>query len=286
MKTCPNCKTTYTDDSLAFCLQDGSQLVTFFDEPETVISARNQFGVNQQSNSSFNNTPNNWSNPELQEPKKSRTMLIVFATIFLTVLLIGGVGIGVWMFAKNNTQPQVVQNTNVNVAKPNVNIATPTATPTPKPTINPTEVTGIKKDVENVIMDWKTASEDFDLETNISNYADTVDYYKGGKVNKSKIKQDKDKAYKLYDTISIKLSDIKITPDSSGEKATAVFNKEWDFANEERVNRGEVQQQIIFSKIGGKWKIVSEKDLKVLWTDRGDQPNDAKDDLSVPDEEK
>lgn len=282
MKTCPTCKTTYTDNSLAFCLQDGSQLVTFFDDPETVISARNQFSINPQSNSA----PSNWSNPEPQEPKKSRTMLVVLATIVVTVLLIGGVGIGVWMFTKNNLQTQVIQNTNVNVAKPNVNIATPTATPTPKPTINPTEVTGIKKDIENVIMDWKTASEDFDLETNISNYADTVDYYKGGKVNKSKIKQDKDKAYKLYDTINIKLSGIKITPDASGEKVTAVFNKEWDFANEERVNRGEVQQQIIFSKIGGKWKIVSEKDLKVLWTDRGDQPNDTKDDLSVPDEEK
>jgi hypothetical protein len=281
MKNCPRCKANYTDETLSFCLQDGTPLVAFLDEAETVISSKkqilNDFETNRDANS--------WSNStEVAEPKKSNTVIVVFATILLTSLLLGAVGIGSWFYLRSNQPMQVVQNTNVNQSStPNVNIATPTptSTPTPKPTVKPAELAGIKKDVEQTLVDWKTASEDFDLEANVSNYADNVDYYTGGKVSKSKIKQDKQKAYSTYDTININISDIKITPDPSGEKATVVFNKEWDFATLDKKNRGEVTQQIIFSKVAGKWKIVSEKDLKVLWIDRGkNKPDDLIEDES------
>jgi hypothetical protein len=282
MKNCPRCKANYTDETLSFCLQDGTPLVAFLDEAETVISSKNQMLNSFQTNSDAKPFSNS---VEVPEQKKSRTLLVVFATILLTSLLLGAIGIGSWFYLRPNQPLQVTQNTNVNQAStPNINIATPTptSTPTPKPTVKPAELAGIKKDVEQTIIDWKTASEDFDLDGNVSNYADTVDYYTGGKVSKSKIKQDKQKAYSTYDTININISEIKITPDPSGEKATAVFNKEWDFATLDKKNRGEVTQQIIFSKVGGKWKIISEKDLKVLWIDRGkNKPDDNIEDEST-----
>jgi hypothetical protein len=37
MKQCPACKTTYTDDSLSFCLSDGNPLVDAADEEETRV---------------------------------------------------------------------------------------------------------------------------------------------------------------------------------------------------------------------------------------------------------
>lgn len=37
MKQCPECKTTYTDASLSFCLSDGSRLVEVSGEEETVV---------------------------------------------------------------------------------------------------------------------------------------------------------------------------------------------------------------------------------------------------------
>ncbi len=36
MKQCPNCKTTYTDESLRFCLADGANLISVPDAAETV----------------------------------------------------------------------------------------------------------------------------------------------------------------------------------------------------------------------------------------------------------
>jgi len=37
MKQCPSCKTTYTDDSLRFCLSDGTSLVSAEEEQRTVV---------------------------------------------------------------------------------------------------------------------------------------------------------------------------------------------------------------------------------------------------------
>jgi flagellar basal body-associated protein FliL len=39
MKQCPTCKTTYTDDTLRFCLSDGAVLLEDLTDAETVISA-------------------------------------------------------------------------------------------------------------------------------------------------------------------------------------------------------------------------------------------------------
>jgi hypothetical protein len=52
------------------------------------------------------------------------------------------------------------------------------------------------------------------------------------------------------------------------------FDKEWEFSGIDKddkdvFNAGKVNQQIILSKINGKWKIVSEKDLKVYYVDKG-----------------
>lgn len=41
MKQCSACKTTYTDDSLRFCLADGTVLMAIQDEQPTVVSRRN-----------------------------------------------------------------------------------------------------------------------------------------------------------------------------------------------------------------------------------------------------
>lgn len=44
MKQCPICRTTYTDDTLAFCLSDGTRLVDVADEEPTVVRDRKAIG--------------------------------------------------------------------------------------------------------------------------------------------------------------------------------------------------------------------------------------------------
>ena len=57
---------------------------------------------------------------------------------------------------------------------------------------------------------------------------------------------------------------MRVMPDASGEKATAVFDKEWHFENDEKTSEGKVQTQLQLKKIGGEWKITERKRFKSL----------------------
>ena len=195
-------------------------------------------------------------------------------------MLLGLGGLGAWLYfnnrktqvavAVNTTPPQnrpansnaaTNQNTNANFATPS-----PTAQPTAQPTLKPEQTKAITNDVKNVVDDWKDTTENGDLDTHISQYADTVDYYKAGRVNVSKVRADRARAFAAYDTISINLDNVKVTPDASGEKATVILDKEWNFEGVEKFSSGKVQQQLTLSKIGGRWLITGEKDLKIYYT--------------------
>lgn len=295
MKHCPSCKTNYADDTLQFCLQDGTQLIelsdlqaptfTYTDEETLVRSKSPQqvVPINYQ-----NTQPQNWqTNPTGQtpnlpvEPKKSNTLAAVLLTA-LGMLLLFGISVGTWLYLKKGKEVVVNVNTNppVNNRPSNINSAnnqnsnsatptvTPTPTPTPKPTLDPKQTKAITEDVKDVVDNWKSALESRDLEENLSQYADTVDYYKSGKVGIGKIRADKERAFKMYDSINVNLTNVKITPSDTGDKATAVFDKEWTFEGEEKYSSGKVQQQLTLNKIDGRWLITGEQDLKVYYVEK------------------
>lgn len=301
MKTCPQCQTSYTDDSLQYCLQDGTPLVAAnpsqagnWGESETLVSPRQadqaRFDVPTRQQQTYGNYAGgatgsnlNQNTAAVEQPRNSRTGLIVAVSVLLT-LLVAGAGLGAYLLFRKpqndvvlnvNTKPPInintpnaAQSSNTNQPNINVNQNVNQATPTPKPTLNPKQVDEIKSNVENVIDDWKDASENHDLEAHLSNYAPTVDYYKAGSANIEKIRADKQRAFDAYNDINISIDNLKITPDATGEKATAVFDKEWKFENEEKTSTGKVQQQLQLAKINGKWRITGEKDIKVYYVDK------------------
>jgi hypothetical protein len=289
MKTCPQCRTSYTDDSLKFCLQDGTPLIDAsastgsLGETETVISPGNPNATRQD----FQNPSPVFADSRpvviAETPRKSNTGLIVALTALVALLAVVAAVFGV-LYYKRGEKNVVVQNdsnkpvntVNSNFSKanqatntlPNTNTATPTVTPTPEPTLNPKELENIKSDVGNVVEKWKDASENLDLDEHLSNYADTVDYYKAGKVSIGRVRADKQRAYEMYDSINININNMKIVAGSAGDTATAVFDKEWTFEGGEKYSSGKVQQQLQFAKIGGKWRITGEKDLKVYYVNK------------------
>lgn len=319
MKICPHCHNTYTDDSLQYCLQDGTPLNDYkpseaataawnsgsHTEAETLVKPRPTAAGNyetQKSVSTQNWQPNQETGfaSESAAPEKSNTLKVVLLTLLGMVVLLGIGGIAGFVIWRNSRNKDVAVNVNnnkpVNVKTPaanktvnansddnanqnaninanlntniNTNINANAPTPTPKPTINPEQSAQIKEDVSGVIDSWKSSYEDLDLEYAMSYYADTVDYYNAGKVGSGRVRADKQRAFDAYDTISFNISNMIVTPDPSGEKATAVFDKEWQFENSEKTNSGKVRQQMQLARSGGKWKITSEKDLKVYYINR------------------
>ncbi|MGI8787159.1 MAG: L,D-transpeptidase Cds6 family protein [Pyrinomonadaceae bacterium] len=295
MKYCPNCQTEYADDTLQFCLQDGTPLVAsanqssdFEREAETLVSPKQVEPIRFEPPSSYQTNQTGWqsSQPVIveqqREPKKSNTAMIVALTILGTILLLGIGGTGAWLYMRNsqreiavniNAAPQnrptnsnaanANQNTNANLATP-----TPGASPTPEATLPPKEAKAVAEDIKNVIDDWKDASENFDMDEHLSHYAPTVDYYKGGRVSVDKVRADKQRAYDQYDSIDINIDNLKVTPDGSGKKATAIFDKKWKFKGDEKYSSGKVQQQLQLERVNGQWLITGEKDLKVYYVEK------------------
>ncbi len=102
----------------------------------------------------------------------------------------------------------------------------------------------------------------------MSFYADRLDYYNKKGASIDFVRKDKIRALSPYDDVKLNVSNLSVTPDSTGEIATAVFDKQWFFEGEEKYSEGKVQSQVKFKKFGGKWKIISEKDLKVYYVNK------------------
>lgn len=277
MKICPNCQTRYTDDSLQFCLQDGTALVNdesrasmptiaFNDEQETIVRNRTSGGTQFETQNYPQQQTANYENA----PRKSNTALAIVVTV-LAMLLIFAIGVAGWLYVRNKNEiaaNQNAQNSVQNSAKPT---ATPTAKPTAKPTASATatpsfDVEELKAEVAKSLAAWRAAAESINLDEYMTHYAPTVDYYNKKQISVGTVRADKEKAFSTYDSIQINLTNMNVTPDASGENATAVFDKEWRFESAEKVSEGKVQTQLQLKSVNGDWKITGEKDLKVYYT--------------------
>ncbi len=295
MKTCPSCQTQYTDDTLQFCLQDGARLqsgsemrTANFGEQETVVSNRPSSQINTPRETSPNNRQTNQfpPNANFQTPeKKSSAATAVFLTAFVMLLFFSLVGIGGWLYfkgatpddnanlllAKKTQNPTTVANTST-TAPTDSSRSTPAATPFTRnsnadttATVAPIDKAQIQKDVSQRINSWKSAAESLDLDEFMDSYAPRVDYYNKKGAGIAAVRADKQRAFNQYSAIKVTISNLSVTPDATGERATAVFDKEWNFTGEESYSAGKVRQQLDLRKIDGEWLIAGEKDLKLYY---------------------
>ena len=265
MKYCPACQSTYTDDTLQFCLQDGANLAAVSGNP---------------TNANWNNEAETVVVPPARvmrqvEPRKSNTATVIILTALATLLLFGG-GLGAWYLWRNRGAEVVNINVNsvnsnssnrVNKTVANANKGNVNNSPTPTPNATPTpniDIEQVKDEVSDKVQAWASSLESGNLDTHMNNYADRLDYYYNSRdVAFGVVRADKRRAFGQFQDFQVDISNLHVTPDASGEKATAVFDKEWEFESEENRNKGKSQSQLQLTKIGGAWRITGEKDLKV-----------------------
>ncbi len=147
MKQCPTCKTAYTDDSLRFCLADGTALIFLGSDAPTArmnFSDRETMRVNVPADS----VPTVFAPPLTspnQTPKKSFGLIIAGLCAAL-LLLIGGLVAAYVLLRSSDNQPLAT------AASP-----TPTASPTAARNAAPNdenarlreEMANLKKELEN-----------------------------------------------------------------------------------------------------------------------------------------
>jgi hypothetical protein len=134
MKICPVCRTTYNDDNLNFCLEDGSLLTqaTANPLPETVLMNQPRLTEPQAIHSS---APPSWPPPQqhpIQQKKSSKTWLWAVGILGLVVLVCGGGFAGLMVIGIMNAD-NTASNTVRRPPPSNTRVATTPASSTPIP---------------------------------------------------------------------------------------------------------------------------------------------------------
>jgi ketosteroid isomerase-like protein len=284
MKYCPKCNANYTDETYEFCLQDGTLLVESSDaqsSPTVFLPEEQETQVKIKPTEQIQFFPptqgQDWQSSQVtqipppiqnqnQPPQKSNTSRTVLLTA-LAMLLLFGTSFGVWYFLRGMAG-DVAENRTPEIQNKQTATRTPspkptTATPTPTPEIDAEK---IKAEIAGELEDWRTATEAGDINAVMNHYADSISFY-GAQKSKATVRNDKQTAFNKYDSMEISISNKRISADASGEKAVAVFDKQWSFIGE-NVYEGKVQSEFKFVKSGGKWLITSEKDLKIYYVNK------------------
>jgi hypothetical protein len=125
MKKCPRCTRTYADDTLAYCLDDGSALVPGHDPQETLrIPAAHH---------------TDWSASPPEHHSASKLPIIILATLLVVGLFAGAIGLAIFGYSRMSLSSQTNQSSLANpqeqpADKRPESWSSPSPSPSPLPT--------------------------------------------------------------------------------------------------------------------------------------------------------
>jgi hypothetical protein len=306
MKRCPICNRTYTDDSLNYCLEDGTALNTVssaagsFDPdrtlvdpkhaasgppPTEVLSSRTLTTEQYPSTTPTSAYQQPTPAPRVDLPRRSNTAAVVTLSVLGTIVLVMLGGFGAWLLMRSRSESSTAM-TNGNSATVTDNESR-NASPTPRsdntrvpqqtlhppstptsPALSPGDANTVRSQVASTLNSWAAGATSRDPDAHAIFYAPAVDpYYKRGSVSPNYVREDAARAYGMFSSINVQLSNIQVEPDPDGQHATATFDKTWNFDGA-KSSSGAVQQKVWLEKLGNRWLISGEKDLKIYYLNR------------------
>jgi hypothetical protein len=275
MKICPKCNSTFTDETLNFCLTDGEPLVaedlleeylsseksSSWQNAKTLVDRRipDDFRHTTASNEASPTTAFSTQEAKNIVPQSNKFLYSIIAVLLAAILAFGGY----WWFIKNpNGNNSFSANNNQTFAPKRAIIE-----------LTEEQQTQVIKEVTDFLESWRSTNEKKDADAHIAHYANVLEIYYGesGK-DKNHVLADRLRAYKKYDLVLMQIDNLKIMPESI-ESATVVFDKSWTMKNVQKTSTGSVQQEMHISKQNGKWLIDTEKDLKVYFINNRETAN-------------
>lgn len=276
MKVCPKCNSSYSDETLNFCLTDGVPLVVeeLLDEylskqsrsswhtAETLVDQR--FSIASEAEHTTSPNPSSQTDlmgkltaDGLRLKKSNKTALMILCVLALVV----GAG-GFWWYSKADTGNKTALSND-----------TPSVPKHAIVPLTPEQEAQLKKELTAFIQSWAKTNQDKDGDAHIAHYANTLEVYYGesGK-DKNHVLADRLRAWQKYDLVQIQVDNLSIKPEST-ESATLVFDKSWTMKNAKRTSMGSVQQEVHVSRTNGKWLIDVEKDLNIYFMNNRENPS-------------
>jgi serine/threonine protein kinase/ketosteroid isomerase-like protein len=113
--------------------------------------------------------------------------------------------------------------------------------------------------------DWITATNARNVDRQMNYYAPKVTaYYRTRNVSPDAVRAEKRRAFERADTVNIQTGKPEISVSPDGKSATMRFRKKYVIKEGQQTRNGEVIQELRWVKSGGAWRIVSERDVKVI----------------------
>jgi ketosteroid isomerase-like protein len=268
--------------------------VRAYDEDATVQPRKVAATARQQARP----TLNEFQNPVAPVPVPRNTTSVVAVTAVATILVLAVGGLGAWLLLRDksgngnngtstgaetartsNTSNVVASNNNASTQTSSntstlpgtVSTPTPVTTPyptpsaTPQPTTATADTSSARREVMDALNGWTETMRQGDLDRHMAYYAETLHtYYMQSNYSASRVRANVAKAFSKYNTFDVKLTNMQIEVDPSGTSATATFDKTFTFSGASTYS-GSGLNRFWLEKIGGRWLITGEKDLKTYY---------------------
>lgn len=219
-----------------------------------------------------------------EPPKRASRIGTVLGLLLVAVIAAGASALAWMLYIGGNSGGSATTNrrasTNTNQRprpSPTPTVATPTPTPTvdatnanlasPSPSVTPAsllfDATRVAGEIGETLEGWTETTRDHDLDGHLDYYAPQLEaFYRQPNADRSVVRTRLRQAFEQYDELDIRISNLRVQLDATGQSATAIFDKKWRFEGT-AVSRGAVQQEIKLRKIDDRWLITSERDLRV-----------------------
>jgi ketosteroid isomerase-like protein len=118
--------------------------------------------------------------------------------------------------------------------------------------------------VRAALSGWLSSFRARDIDEYMAHYADVLDaYYLSRNTSIARVRVDKERAFAKYSAIDVSLSNIRVQVEPSGQRAVATFIKTYRLGGPD-VNpyTGSGLNRFTFTKIGGRWLITGEEDVR------------------------
>lgn len=120
-------------------------------------------------------------------------------------------------------------------------------------------------ELNNALNELISATNSGNVEQQMNYYAPKLDaYYLSRNASQNAVRAEKSRVFSRADEVAIQTGkpDIKLSPD--GRRATMRFRKKYAIKQGQKNRSGEVVQELQWIKSGDDWRIVSERDVKVI----------------------
>src|SRR5581483_3092338 len=139
------------------------------------------------------------------------------------------------------------------------------ADPTPDEETGRTSPEQARAEINGALDHWITATNTGDVKGQMSHYNSNVDaFYLTRNVSRDAVRAEKQRLYEQANKIEVHAGEPEIKVGRDGRTATTRFRKRYVIEGPEESRRGEVVQELRWVKTDAGWKIVSERDLKVI----------------------